>query len=75
MRTGAARGQVSHFHEAGFYGSDADFRTLIVPFAEEGIAAGEPEVTFNRRDKARCIFAGAPIDTLEISQRLYGSTL
>jgi anti-sigma regulatory factor (Ser/Thr protein kinase) len=41
MRTGAARGRVGHFHEAGFYGSDAEFRALIVPFAEEGIAAGE----------------------------------
>jgi anti-sigma regulatory factor (Ser/Thr protein kinase) len=42
MRTGAARGQTGHFHEAGFYGSDAEFRALTVPFAEEGIAAGEP---------------------------------
>jgi hypothetical protein len=41
MRTGGARNRVSHFHEAGFYGSDAEFRALIVPFAEEGIAAGE----------------------------------
>jgi hypothetical protein len=41
MRTGAARGQAGHFHEAGFYGSDAEFRALIVPFAEEGIAAGD----------------------------------
>ena len=44
MRTGAARGQAGHFHEAGFYGSDAEFRALIVPFAEEGIAAGEPVI-------------------------------
>jgi hypothetical protein len=44
MRTGAARGQVGHFHEVGFYGSDAEFRALIVPFAEEGIAAGEPVI-------------------------------
>ncbi len=43
-RTGAARGHVGHFHEAGFYGSDAEFRALIVPFAEEGIAAGEPVI-------------------------------
>jgi anti-sigma regulatory factor (Ser/Thr protein kinase) len=35
---------VGHFHEAGFYRSDAEFRALIVPFAEEGIAAGEPVV-------------------------------
>jgi anti-sigma regulatory factor (Ser/Thr protein kinase) len=44
MRTGAARGYAGHFHEAGFYGSDAEFRALIVPFAEEGIAAGEPVI-------------------------------
>ena len=44
MRTGAACGYVGHFHEAGFYGSDADFRALIVPFAEEGLAAGEPVI-------------------------------
>jgi hypothetical protein len=44
MRTGAARGQAGHFHEAGFYSSDAEFRALIVPFAEEGIAAGEPVI-------------------------------
>jgi len=44
MRTGAARGHVGHFHEAGFYGSDDEFRDLIVPFAEEGIAAGEPVI-------------------------------
>jgi anti-sigma regulatory factor (Ser/Thr protein kinase) len=44
MRAGAARGHVGHFHEAGFYGSDAEFAALIVPFAEEGVAAGEPVI-------------------------------
>src|ERR1700746_2706493 len=44
MRTGAAAGQAGHFHEAGFYGSDAEFRALIVPFVDEGIAAGEPVI-------------------------------
>jgi anti-sigma regulatory factor (Ser/Thr protein kinase) len=44
MRTGAAHGHVGHFHETGFYRSDAEFRELIVPFAEEGIAAGEPVI-------------------------------
>ena len=44
MRTGAARGQVGHFHEAGFYGSDGEFAALIVPFVEEGVAAGEPVI-------------------------------
>ncbi|MBO0771773.1 MAG: sensor histidine kinase [Actinobacteria bacterium] len=44
MRTGAARGHVGHFHEAGFYSSDAEFAALIVPFVEEGVAAGEPVI-------------------------------
>jgi MEDS: MEthanogen/methylotroph, DcmR Sensory domain/Histidine kinase-like ATPase domain len=44
MRTGAAAGHAGHFHEAGFYSCDAEFRALIVPFAEEGIAAGEPVI-------------------------------
>ena len=44
MRTGAAHGHVGHFHEAGFYGSDDEFAALIVPFVEEGVAAGEPVI-------------------------------
>jgi anti-sigma regulatory factor (Ser/Thr protein kinase) len=35
---------VGHFHEAGFYGSDAEFSALIMPFVEDGIAAGEPVI-------------------------------
>jgi anti-sigma regulatory factor (Ser/Thr protein kinase) len=44
MRTGAARGHVGHFHEAGFYSTDAEFAALIVPVVEEGLAAGEPVI-------------------------------
>ena len=44
MRTGAARGYVGHFHEAGFYRSDIEFLRLTVPFVEEGVAAGEAVV-------------------------------
>jgi anti-sigma regulatory factor (Ser/Thr protein kinase) len=44
MRTGAARGHVGNFHEAGFYRSDAEFLALIVPFVTDGLAAGEPVV-------------------------------
>ncbi len=44
MRSGAARGWVGNFHEAGFYASDAEFLALIVPFVGEGLAAGEPVV-------------------------------
>jgi hypothetical protein len=44
MRTGAARGHVGNFHEAGFYSSDAEFLALIMPFVTDGMAAGEPVV-------------------------------
>ncbi|MGY1712063.1 anti-sigma factor RsbA family regulatory protein [Geodermatophilus sp. SYSU D00758] len=44
MRAGAARGHVGHFHEAGFYASDAEFLDLIVPFVTEGVAADEPVI-------------------------------
>jgi len=44
VRAGAARGYIGHFHEAGFYGSDDEFQSLIVPFVEEGAAAGEPVI-------------------------------
>ena len=54
MRTGAARGHAGHFHEAGFYGSDTEFRALIVPFAEEGIAAGAR----GRDDAGMCPLGG-----------------
>lgn len=43
-RTGAASGQVGHFHEAGFYSSESEFGALIVPFVREGVAAGEPVI-------------------------------
>jgi anti-sigma regulatory factor (Ser/Thr protein kinase) len=44
MRTGPARGRTGNFHEAGFYGSDAEFLALIVPFVTDGAAVGEPVV-------------------------------
>ena len=37
-------GRVRRFHEVGFYRSDAEFRALIVPFVEEGVAAGQPVI-------------------------------
>jgi anti-sigma regulatory factor (Ser/Thr protein kinase) len=52
MNTGAGRDNVGHFHEAGFYRSDAEFRALIVPFVEEGVAAGEPVIIGYRDRKA-----------------------
>jgi hypothetical protein len=42
--SGSSSGLPGQVHEAGFYGSDAEFRALIVPFAEEGIAAGQPVI-------------------------------
>jgi hypothetical protein len=43
MRT-ETPGQPTRFHEVGFYRSDAEFGALIVPFAEEGLAAGQPVI-------------------------------
>jgi len=43
MRTEPA-GRPGRFHEAGFYRSDAEFGALIVPFVEEGVAAGQPVI-------------------------------
>ncbi|MFD2077498.1 Histidine kinase-like ATPase domain-containing protein [Actinopolymorpha cephalotaxi] len=44
MRVGVPAGFVGHFHEAGFYASDTEFRALILPFVKEGITASEPVV-------------------------------
>jgi hypothetical protein len=46
---------VGHFHEAGLYRSGAEFRALIVPFAEEGIAAGEPVIIGYDDRKSRLV--------------------
>jgi anti-sigma regulatory factor (Ser/Thr protein kinase) len=37
-------GRQERSHEVGFYRSDAEFRALIVPFVEEGVAAGQPVI-------------------------------
>lgn len=44
MNHGVAAQRRPHVHEAGFYGSDAEFRAMIVPFVEDGLAAGEPVI-------------------------------
>ena len=36
--------RAGRFHEVGFYRSDDEFGALIVPFAEEGVAAGQPVI-------------------------------
>lgn len=42
MRTGAAAGHVGHFHEVALYGSEEEFVATVVPFLDDGVAAGEP---------------------------------
>ena len=43
MKTESAS-RPGRFHEVGFYRSDAEFGALIVPFMEEGVAAGQPVI-------------------------------
>ena len=40
----ASANRPGRFHEVGFYHSDLEFRALIVPFVEAGIAAGQPVI-------------------------------
>lgn len=44
MSSGVVDDFTGNVHEAGFYASDEEFRALIVPFVEEGLATGEPVV-------------------------------
>jgi anti-sigma regulatory factor (Ser/Thr protein kinase) len=76
MRTGAARGQVGNFHEAGFYSSDADFLRLIVPFVTDGIAADEPVVIgydARKNDLLRAALPGPEAVTFIEDASLYAS--
>lgn len=41
-RSGAPKDHVGCFHEAAYYGTEAEFLALVVPFLEGGVAAGEP---------------------------------
>jgi anti-sigma regulatory factor (Ser/Thr protein kinase) len=60
MRTGPAGGRTGNFHEAGFYGSDAEFLSLIVPFVTDGAAAGEPVVLGYDARKSDLLRAALP---------------
>jgi hypothetical protein len=42
MRTGAPTDRRGYLHEAVLYDSDEDFLGVVVPFLEDGVAAGEP---------------------------------
>lgn len=55
MRSGAARGHVGYFHETAFYGSDDDFLTIVVPFLDGGVAAGEPVLVACRPEGERLV--------------------
>lgn len=60
MTAKAARDSVGCVHEAGFYGSDDEFRTLIVPFVEDGLAAGEPVIIGYDEHKAGLLRSWLP---------------
>lgn len=42
MRTGAAAGHRGYFHEAALYGSDDELLSMVVPFLDDAVDAGEP---------------------------------
>src|SRR3954471_18070654 len=76
MRTGAARGYVGNFHEAGFYSSDAEFLALIVPFVTGGMASSEPVVIgYDARkcDLLRATLPRSDAVTYIVDQSLYAS--
>ncbi|MCC8244716.1 sensor histidine kinase [Saccharothrix luteola] len=55
MRSGAASGHVGYFHETAFYGSDDDYRSVVVPFVDEGVAACEPVLVACRPANERLV--------------------
>ncbi len=44
MRTGAAHDHAGYFHELALYESDDELLSIVVPFLEGGLAAGEPTI-------------------------------
>ncbi|MGH3914257.1 MAG: anti-sigma factor RsbA family regulatory protein [Pseudonocardiaceae bacterium] len=44
MRMGTAAGHRGYFHETACYGSDEEFLSIVVPFLEGALEAGEPAV-------------------------------
>jgi len=63
MRTGAAAGHDGYFHEAAFYGSDAEFLAITVPFVRDGLASGEP--TLVRLDAQWALLLGSALGDLD----------
>lgn len=66
MRTGAAAGHRGFVHEALIYASDEEFLSVVVPFLEGGLAAGEPTVVATGEQTAELVRAAMP-DTPELS--------
>ena len=74
MRTGAARGHVGNFHEAGFYSSDREFLDLMVPFINDGLDAGDPVLVGHDPRKCDLLRAALPRSSRSISPSTQAST-
>ncbi|MEV0459241.1 anti-sigma factor RsbA family regulatory protein [Catellatospora methionotrophica] len=55
MRSGAAAGQAGIVHDTAFYDSDEQFLDVVLPFLQEGVAAGEPTVSVFGEPKLRLL--------------------
>src|ERR1700760_1543845 len=60
MRTRVPAGHVGNFHEAGYYASDEEFLAQILPFATDGVAAGEPVILGYDDRKSDLVRAALP---------------
>jgi len=60
VRSGAAATHVGYFHEALFYGSDDELLAAVVPFIEEGLAAGEPTLVVMDERRTELVSAVLP---------------
>lgn len=73
MGAGTSLEHTEHVHEAGIYGSDAEFRNLIVPFVEAGLAEGQPVIVglnFRKADLVRSWLSDPAAVTFIADRRL-----
>jgi anti-sigma regulatory factor (Ser/Thr protein kinase) len=61
VRSGAACDHAGYFHETAFYGSNDEFLSIVVPFVEGGVAAGEPTLVTLAQPNADLVRAAMPI--------------
>lgn len=66
MRSGAAAGHRGYFHQAALYGSQDEFVSIVVPFLEGAVQAGEPAVVALDEDYEQLICTAMP-DTSRLS--------